>query len=530
MKFFGRSLLALLLSATPPAFAGVKEIPPPSGFKADPYGEVGGRTFAVVPGKNSPWSFTIEPYGWLPGLEGDVGIRGFPASHIDYSPKTLLSNLRWGAFLKGEARYGRWGILGDGLFVDLQADASSDGPLYKSATVGVQQGLAQLALAYRVWEDYRGFVDLYVGARYNYYGVSVSAAQDSAGIQQVGEDSSQRISERLGAATDKLVTTAASSLATRLDSEVQAAKTAGAEQLAALQKQVQRAIRQGKTASVDRLQALQSQVTHSLQAKVDGGLAQVDAIRTQVSEDVRRTVGASVVRRWADTPRDVRRFEDRRTLDKVLNPVRREFTDLVTARVQQQVAFARVQVAQALQNQVVALAKQRVAAAERVLANTLTQHAKSDRAAAHQLVATSRAQLAAAQARAGEISRSVNPDALKSRVSKAEKKLARAISKKLEDTLPTEGSSDRWWVDPIVGVRAQVNLTRWLYLATQCDAGGFGAGSQIAWNLNGTVGVNWSRNFFTEIGYRYYYVDYNHAGLLYQVAESGIFLGGGVKF
>jgi len=79
-------------------------------------------------------------------------------------------------------------------------------------------------------------------------------------------------------------------------------------------------------------------------------------------------------------------------------------------------------------------------------------------------------------------------------------------------------------------VRGQVNLTRWLFLAVKCDVGGFYAGSRIAWNLNGSIGVNFTRNIFAELGYRYYYLDYDNAGLLYKTAEKGIFSGIGVKF
>ena len=85
-------------------------------------------------------------------------------------------------------------------------------------------------------------------------------------------------------------------------------------------------------------------------------------------------------------------------------------------------------------------------------------------------------------------------------------------------------------MDPIIGLRGQVNLTRWLFLAAQGDVGGFGAGSQIAWNAQASIGVNLTRNIFAEVGYRYYYMNYSHAGALYNAAEAGIFSGIDVKF
>ncbi|MBJ7258256.1 MAG: hypothetical protein JHD33_01865 [Chthoniobacterales bacterium] len=70
------------------------------------------------------------------------------------------------------------------------------------------------------------------------------------------------------------------------------------------------------------------------------------------------------------------------------------------------------------------------------------------------------------------------------------KKLADRIGEKL----PTHVEASRWWIDPIVGLRGQVNFTRWLFAAAQADAGGFGVGSQITWNTQATLGVNVSRN------------------------------------
>lgn len=120
--------------------------------------------------------------------------------------------------------------------------------------------------------------------------------------------------------------------------------------------------------------------------------------------------------------------------------------------------------------------------------------------------------------------------ALQNRVNAAKARLSKEIATALEDQLPTSSSKEVWWVDPIVGLRGQVNLTRWLYLAAQADVGGFGAGSQITWNVLGSLGVNFTRNVFAELGYRYMYVDYDRNGFLYQVSTYGIYSSIGVKF
>jgi len=79
-------------------------------------------------------------------------------------------------------------------------------------------------------------------------------------------------------------------------------------------------------------------------------------------------------------------------------------------------------------------------------------------------------------------------------------------------------------------MRAQINITRWLFLAIQGDVGGFGAGSDIAWNAQGSLGVNITRNLFAEVGWRYFYMDYSNGGALYRAAEYGPYSGIGVKF
>ena len=55
-------------------------------------------------------------------------------------------------------------------------------------------------------------------------------------------------------------------------------------------------------------------------------------------------------------------------------------------------------------------------------------------------------------------------------------------------------------------------------------------GSQITWNTQATVGVNFTRNIFGELGYRYMYVDYNKNNFLYQMNSFGLFSSIGVKF
>jgi hypothetical protein len=57
--------------------------------------------YQVIPGKDPKgWSFTLEPYLWALGISGDIGVRGFPASHVSISPVDVLKHFDWGVMMK----------------------------------------------------------------------------------------------------------------------------------------------------------------------------------------------------------------------------------------------------------------------------------------------------------------------------------------------------------------------------------------------------------------------------------------------
>jgi hypothetical protein len=379
------------------------------------------RGFEVVPGKDpNGWSFILEPYLWGLGVDGTVGVKGLD-THVDYNPLTVVKHLDWGIMAEGEVRRGKWGILGDGFFAQLSASGDPPGPLYNSAHIKLQQGMVELALAYRIIDDRRGFLDIYAGARYNYFGLDIDASIDNAGIQRVSDDAAQRIFGAVGTRVQSAV-----------DAEVQKLQAQFGNETAILEEDTRNRLAVG--------------LESDLQTRLRRELASSDPLRNAFSD--------------ADVLRIARglRGEYRAFLDAVLQE-----------RLTQEQARLDPREAQALAN---------------------------------------------AQAR----------------VAQAERKLSKALSQELENRLPTSKSGDRWWVDPIIGLRTQINFTRWLFLALQGDVGGFGAGSQIAWFASGSIGINFTRNLFAEMGYRYFFMDYEKNGLTYDAAQSGLFMGIGVKF
>ena len=72
------------------------------------------------------------------------------------------------------------------------------------------------------------------------------------------------------------------------------------------------------------------------------------------------------------------------------------------------------------------------------------------------------------------------------------------------------GSHDLSLVDPIIGLRAQIYLTRKLSLRLHGDIGGFGISydsSDFSWQAMGMLGYDFSRHFSLGVGYRALSVD-----------------------
>ncbi len=366
--------------------------------------------FELVPGKDpNGWGFVLEPYGWALGLNGDLGVKGFPASHIDFSSRTILQHLDWGIFLRGEIRKGRWGVLADGYYAALSASASPSNRIYDNVNLDLQQSIVSLALAYRIIDDRRGFLDLYAGVRYNYLGLQVDASFNDSRINGIGINASNAITSRVDARLDSALAAAFAR------AELAAANAAG-----------------------------------SVAANVTGSVR----------------------------PRDIEKLILR---DRDLRELVRD--DVIV----------------------------------RSLAGGDVQKA---------LASYIRASAAAKASRARGM---VNP-ALEAAAASEKKKLGKAIANKIEDDTPTYAAGDQYWFDPIIGLRGQVNFTRWLYLAAQGDVGGFGAGSQIAWNVQASIGFNFTRNIFAELGYRYMYVDYENNGFVYDMNSYGLYSSVGFKF
>ncbi len=90
------------------------------------------------------------------------------------------------------------------------------------------------------------------------------------------------------------------------------------------------------------------------------------------------------------------------------------------------------------------------------------------------------------------------------------------------------------WVDPVIGLLGEWPLTQHLEWDLRADIGGFNVGSDLAWQVMGTLRWKLRENWDVLASYRYMQVDYEQNGtsglLLYNMVNSGFGLGVTFRF
>jgi hypothetical protein len=139
---------------------------------------IGGSPAAAqeAPAAGDQWQLSITPYVWATALKGDAGIGRIDAD-VDASFSDILDNLNGALMLEAELRKGRFGIISDTVFANLEDDAASaDDRLKVDATANML--IQSLAGTYRmgIWQvpyfssagPLTVTVDPYAGVRYTY--------------------------------------------------------------------------------------------------------------------------------------------------------------------------------------------------------------------------------------------------------------------------------------------------------------------------------------------------------------------------
>lgn len=113
------------------------------------------------------WEFTLTPYLWFAGLNGQVAsVPGSPPADVDASFSDILDNLDMGLFLAGGARKGRWGMTADLMYIDLSAGGEFPGPEFSDVNLETSMWMVSGVGTYRAYGDDGPFVDLVAGFRF----------------------------------------------------------------------------------------------------------------------------------------------------------------------------------------------------------------------------------------------------------------------------------------------------------------------------------------------------------------------------
>ena len=101
-----------------------------------------------VPVAGDQWTLNVTPYVWATALKGDAGVGRIDAN-VDASFSDILDNLNGALMLEAELRKGRFGMISDTVYANLEDDgASADGRLTVDASANML--IQSLAGTYRL--------------------------------------------------------------------------------------------------------------------------------------------------------------------------------------------------------------------------------------------------------------------------------------------------------------------------------------------------------------------------------------------
>ncbi|MDP5307402.1 hypothetical protein [Paracoccus spongiarum] len=86
------------------------------------------------------------------------------------------------------------------------------------------------------------------------------------------------------------------------------------------------------------------------------------------------------------------------------------------------------------------------------------------------------------------------------------------------------------FVDPIIALRVNTQLSDRWSLLSYADIGGLGVGSELTWQAAVTANFQASDRLYLSIGWRHLYVDYDEDGSLFEGAMTGPVIGATLRF
>jgi hypothetical protein len=121
---------------------------------------------AARAGEPSKWSFDASLYGLLPGMSGDVTVKGIPAD-VDFGMDDVWDNLDFAMMGKVRVGYDRWALTTDVIYMNL-------GGSTKHLRVDLEQWVVEPTLSYRVCK----YFEPLAGVRYNNLSAEISGPLD----------------------------------------------------------------------------------------------------------------------------------------------------------------------------------------------------------------------------------------------------------------------------------------------------------------------------------------------------------------
>ena len=115
------------------------------------------------------WEFQLTPYAWLAGQKGTVAtLPGLPEADIDVDfYDDILGNINGALMLVGEARKGRFGLVMDVAYTDIEMENPTPlGIFYSAVDSRTKSWMVSVAGLYRLVENQHQFLDVIGGFRY----------------------------------------------------------------------------------------------------------------------------------------------------------------------------------------------------------------------------------------------------------------------------------------------------------------------------------------------------------------------------
>lgn len=127
------------------------------------------------------WGVEVVPYLWLASLNGEVALPATPSIPVGVTFSDLATNLNGGFAGLLDARWRRWHLISDNMWVSLNSSPSPSAGPVTSADVDLTVAFGTVALAYELPVFEEVALDAYMGARWWLVGVDASLTTGGPG-------------------------------------------------------------------------------------------------------------------------------------------------------------------------------------------------------------------------------------------------------------------------------------------------------------------------------------------------------------